>query len=588
MGLYSNKKIAKVTEPKELTLSGNPNFITFESVGNGAPDKKMEVHISIDSLANHETGLKFIFKEEQTGSEHIFQSTNKPSEVNSNTFLIVADYQNVPGREDITATVQNLLACLRKNAFLRNNFEMFVNPVALKDGIDNGSIIIIRANGYGVQYNFDCSLAYKDAYSKDTPIPGYVYDNISIGIISKGSSSDSIDQGIGNTRIDLDIYNNTQTLLGNDRDGICTKGAFLTTLSKSYFGQPVWFELNALMNKKTGYSQAFLDAGNGWVDTGTVASYRLVARKQSNGNNQVFYYSHPLYVLNGYDALLADNDMQAVAENTEAYTMDFAQDFLQKEFVKVKPLTTMYSHTHIKGQKQYFNFIANNFANQSVSSLVFPYLVLYYRLYTQSGEYITDYTSHRISLASLHTVNTALLDIDRFLPSIKVDGKDRIVGKIEVFLRVLHKDDNYNRSMPPVIISEPMIYRVLPEYLYTINHFSFLNRLGGWDTVNFGGTVSKEFKTTTTTVFKTLKPGASSSSSIETVVSKARSEQIVVQSSPMTYEKVEWLQQMSASAAVYELESKRYVIIDEMTLKYNRKDDLFQVEMKYRYTDSGY
>lgn len=40
MGFYSNKEIAQVTEPKELTLSGNPNFITFDSVGSGNPDQK--------------------------------------------------------------------------------------------------------------------------------------------------------------------------------------------------------------------------------------------------------------------------------------------------------------------------------------------------------------------------------------------------------------------------------------------------------------------------------------------------------------------------------------------------------------------
>lgn len=588
MGFYSNKGIAKVTEPKEITLSGNPNFITFESVRRSVPDKKMTIKITFNQLANHETGLKFVFKEDKTALEHSFYSTNKPDEVNNSTFLLVSDFGSTPSRSDITSTVQNLLICMRKDSFLCNNFDMYIDPDISEEGIiNNGSTIVIMAKGYGIQYNLDCSIVYKSDYVNEGSNPEYIYDDINIQLISKGSSSDSIDQGIGDTRIELDIYDNTDSDLGEYKETICHAGTYLTSLSKSYFGQPVWFELNALMNKKAGYSSLFLDTENKWIDAGTVSSYRLIARKLSNSNNEVFYYSNPLYVLKGSGALLGDTDIQSIDEDNTCYVLDFKQDFLPENIIKAKPLTDSLNRTHIKGQKQYLNFIANNFSNESVVSGVFSSLVLYYRLYTQSDEFITDYVSHQINLGLLNTINTAQLDLDRLLPSVNVGGKDRTIGKIEVFLSVKHKEGNYNEDLSRLSVSTPLIFRVLPEYLYPVNDLAFLNRLGGWDSVNFSGTVSTEFKTTPTTIFKTLKPEASKSSSIESVVSKNIEEQIIVQSTPLDYNSVEWLQQMSASPAVYELKSKRYVIVDDMKLKYNQKDDLFQIEMKYHYTDSA-
>lgn len=587
MGFYSNKGIAKVTEPRELTLSGNPNFIVFESVRRGVPDRKMTVKITFNQLANHETGLKFVFKEEKTAFEHSFYSTNKPNEVNNTTFLLVSDYGSIPGRSDATSTAQNLLICMRKDSFLCNNFDMYIEPDISEDGIiKNGSTIVIMAKGYGVQYNLDCSIAYKQDYVNDGSNPEYVYDDIDLQLISKGSSSDSIDQGIGDTRIELDIYDNTDSGFGEYKETICHAGTYLTSLSKSYFGQPLWFELNALMNKRVGYSSLFLDTENKWIDAGTVSSYRLIARKLSNSNNEVFYYSNPLYVLNGYAALLSDTDMQSIDEDNSCYVLDFEQDFLAEEIIKVKPLTSRLDRTHIKGQKQYINFIANNFSKESLDSGLFSSFCLYYRLYTQSDEFITDYVSHQINIGLLNTINTAQLNLDRLLPSVNIGGKDRTVGKIEVFLSVKSKDESLNEDLSRFSVSIPLTFRVLPEYLYPVNDFAFLNSLGGWDSVNFSGVVSTEFKTTPTTIFKTLKPEVIQSSSIESVVSKNIEEQIIVQSTPLDYNSVEWLQQMSASPAVYELKSKRYIIIDDMILKYNLKDDLFQIEMKYHYTDS--
>ena len=131
-----------------------------------------------------------------------------------------------------------------------------------------------------------------------------------------------------------------------------------------------------------------------------------------------------------------------------------------------------------------------------------------------------------------------------------------------------------------------MKYNVVPECLNRTNEFAFLNRLGGWDSFNFGGTWSTEFKTDVSTIYKTLLPDYKISSEIESVFKKEVEEQFVIQSDMVDYETVEWLRELAASKVVYELDTLRYVIVDDLTLKYNDDEDTYQVEMKYHFSDT--
>ena len=106
-------------------------------------------------------------------------------------------------------------------------------------------------------------------------------------------------------------------------------------------------------------------------------------------------------------------------------------------------------------------------------------------------------------------------------------------------------------------------YFVIPECLNRTNEFAFLNRLGGWDSFNFGGTWSTEFKTDVSTIYKTLLPDYKISSEIESVFKKEIEEQFVIQSDMVDYKTVEWLRELAASKVVYELYSLKYVIVEE-------------------------
>lgn len=409
--------------------------------------------------------------------------------------------------------------------------------------------------------------------------------------VTTSSSSDTIDYGTGSYQIELDVYTGHQLPLGGN-DGL-NLGNYLTTLSKSYFGQPVWFDLSTLLSKKLAYSSAFLteleldpkEKGfRLWSDAGTVTDYRFIAKRTDGIINETLYYSSPLYAVNGYDYTLNPLNLEK-DDAGNSYILDFSQNFYTNIFTRAKPLTTRFNRTHIRGQKQYFNYLHKYYWTGTREWGVdnpLPSIGLRYKLYTQSGTFINEYTLQGQEDHEFSKANTTLLRLDQFLPV----NSGKTVGRIDVYLCRWHKSQSLGKNEPEVIISMPLSFRILPEEINDVNDFVFLNRLGGWDSMNFGGGFSSEFKAAGSTIYKTLQPDFNLQSEIEKVAMKSVQEQKVVQTSPITSDVVDWLREMSASPAVYELKTKRYIIVDDMALKYNSTDDLYQVEMKYHYTDT--
>lgn len=418
------------------------------------------------------------------------------------------------------------------------------------------------------------------------------FDKIAVSHGSAPASTDTIDYGTGGYQIELDVYTD-HAIFSGENDETIHLGNYLTTLSKSYFGKALWFDLSTLLSKKVSYSSAFLseleldatDTGfKLWSNADTMTDYRFIAKRTDGKINQPFYYSSPLYVVNGYDYTLNPMEL-AKNEDGSSYVFDSSQNFKTNIFTRVKPLTTLFNRTHIKGQKQYFNYIHKyKGATLEVSSNDNQFVIigLHYKFYTQSGTFIKKYTSEGQKASDFNKVNTTLLQLDQFLPAID----NKAVGRIDVYLCRWSKSQYPSIDEPEVIISKPMSFRILPEVLNEVNDFAFLNRLGGWDTMNFGGNFSSEFKTAGSTIYRTLQPGFNLQSEIEKVVIKTAEEKKTVQTAPITMETVEWLREISVSPAVFELSTKRYVIIDDMSLRYNSTDDLYQVEMKYHYTDT--
>lgn len=484
---------------------------------------------------------------------------------NNNTFLLIPNADTDTYIENFSRSMRNIVKTLSLDAELLKYVDLVVD----------GPYFIIKDKFNSSQYVVEVEA------------PMFIIKSHEI----LSSSFDAIDYGTGDYQIDLEVYTNHGMYPGN-KDSL-RMGDYVTTLSKSYFGKPLWFDLSALLSKKVSYSPAFLSEleldpkdknYRLWSKANTMTDYRFVAKRTDGKINEPFYYSSPLYVLNGYDSTLNPLNLKR-DEDGNSYVLNFSQDFYTSAFTKVKPLTTRFNHTHIKGQKQYFNFIHNCHLTATRVAGVdnpLPSIGLRYKLYTQMGTFIKEYTYQGQSEDVFDTVNTALLQLDRFLPM--HDGKT--VGRIDVYLCSWHKSVSLGINKPEVLISTPLSFRILPDHVHEVNDFVFLNRLGGWDTMNFGGGVSSEFKTTGSTIYKTLEPDFNFQTEIESVGIKKIQEQRTAETAPVTADVVEWLREMSASPAVYELKTKRYILIDDMSLKYNSTDDLYRVEMKYHYTDT--
>lgn len=527
---YFTRNIAKESRtPEIVSLSSNPNYLEFESLTDSSQNKRINISIEVLDTSIEESKTKITIVETESKNSLELTGTRDKSNVNNTTFFL---------HEDKSTTAENIRACLLQDTFFRSNFKVFIPFVKNGTSIVNGTVIIIQSLGSGVNYSF--TLDSDNSFIKLTGNPEDTTNN------------DSIDSGLKNSEIKIEIYKDTGVFLGMDDTPNETLGTLIAELTKFYYGEPIWYNLNYLTGSNKVFSNAFLDAAS-WCNTGTVTDYRVIARKTDGVNIEPFYISNVLYAITGYRRNLDSNNLSGYAYNT-----------IRKNIAI--PLTNRPTLTHIKGQKQYFNFILSDPERNTGSDYN---LGILFKLYSQSKRLKDTVVKHEQSRKKFDIVNTIELDLDGAI------GDNTNISYIEACL-----------CRSGMQVSEVIAFNLLPECLYKVKDFAFLNALGGWDSFSFGGVESTEFSTDVNTIFKTQTPNHNISSEIESVYSKEVTEQFIVKSSPVRKEVVEWLKELSASIAVYEIETKRVVIVDELSLKPNTKDDLFTIEMKYHYSDS--
>jgi len=534
MGGYFTKNIAKESRtPNIVSLSGNPNYLEFESLNDSDGNKKIDISLEVLNTNIDVNKAEIVIKETLSSDEHKFTGTRDKDKVNSTTFFI---------HDDKATTAENIRACLLQDSFFRSNFKITIPFVRNDNILNNGTVIRIISLGAGKHYSFKFDTLDSDFIM----LTGNPEDT---------SNNDSIDSGLRNSDIKIEIYKDTGVFLGVDEIPQIYTGTFIAELTKFYNSEPIWFDLNSLTGNNKTHSNEFLNAAS-WCNTGTATDYLAIARIADGVNIEPFYISRVLYALTGYKRNLETNDLSEYVYSTFEGNI-------------VKPLTNSLTRTHVKGQNNYLNFIlSDSYRDKDLADKEYN-LGIIYRLYTQSKRFIADVNTDNQNRKLFNVVNTIKLDIDG-----AIEDRDNI-GFVEVYI---------SRSGSP--ISEPISFYILPECLYTVNDFAFLNALGGWDSFSFGGVEKTEFKTDTNTILKTQTPNYNISSEIESVYSKEVTEQFTATSSPIKRNVVDWLKELSTSNVVYELSTKRIVIVDEFTLKPNTKDDLFTVEMKYHYSDS--
>lgn len=457
--------------------------------------------------------------------EDIFRGTKTISEVNSTTFFV---------HEDSAITAENFRMCLMQNPFFKNNYNISIAPVT-----GNGNSIRITAKEKGEAYCFKSI----NASALFISVTGNQSFSLSQDMLLRDSET---------CEIQLDLYKNSEIFLGSTDN--TNPGEYVTTLSKSYYGKPLWFDVNTLWTNDNKYSNDFLKVSHNWCDTGTAHGFRFVAKRNDGINTETLYHSDMLYAITGYTRNLQINDLQEYVYNINTDRT-------------VKPLTNQPELTHIRDQKQYFNFILSDPDRQSKT--IDYDLGILYKAYTQSGRYLGSVVMHNQSVKEFNIANTILLDMNPVLDQFPQTG---------IIKACLHRDGKE--------VSLPQTYRILPSCLYKIKDFAFLNALGGWSSFSFGGSEQTEFKTDSTRFYRSQTPDFDISSQIEAIFNKEIEEQFTVQTYPITSGTANWLKELSASTAVYELSTKRYIIVDDMSIKYGSKDDLFTLQMKYHYSDS--
>lgn len=530
----NNEEIAKITKyPAVVSLAGNPNFIQFESTKE-SKDTALAYIIKLNDVMLASTQI--VFNRGDKGDPITINGVSGTKEIGRNTFNI---------NMDIGITAENLMKCLMKEPFLKTNFKFSLEFDKRSDGnIQPAHSIYLYP--------------MKTTGSNDITING-IDDNFALiikeSVNANPDATDTIRKANSNCEIELSIHRNNELFPGQNDE--LKLGSDSISISKTYVDQPIWFDLNALFSNQQRYSNKFLNADS-WCNTGTMTDLRFVARRYDGIDYEAFYISDPLFTVTGYRRNLEENSLAP-------YVFNLVQ---QNSF---KPLTNMPTLTHVKGQTQYFNFILADPARK-IRKEAKTELGILYRLYTQSGKYIGEVEDNKQLAADFDPINTIRLHLDEMLDAHPQKEK---IGRITAQLICDKK-----------VMSEPMTFHILPEFLYKVNDFAFLNALGGWSSFNFGGTMHNEFKAKANTIYKTQTPNHSISSEIEAIYNKESDEQFVVETTPLTAQVAEWLKELSASIAVYELSSKRYVIVDDLSIKHNTKDDLFVLQMKYHYSDS--
>lgn len=504
---------------------------------------------------------RFAIVEKNKSIEHWFQGIDPIMKLSG--VYETSDY-SYELTDDAVQTAQNLREALLQCPYLRDNFRVQLKSRKDADLIENLPIIRIESMGVGSSYNFDVKINkttedkdyedYKLKFDRFAEIKKSEYDSL---------NPDTINEGAEPCEIQLDMYADTGLFLGeDDKPDMDDLGVYMTTLSKAYRNEPVWFDLNAIQTKKYKAPFGTIDAdcnlqksdSGVWFDAGTYANRRFVAKRVTATTSQSFYYSPVLYTLTGFERNLQQSDLTKYVYDVSATTGDLIQ-----------PLSLQPALSHVRGQIQYFNFVLKDKDHHNSNLL----LGLQYELLTQSGILLDTVTDHQQISSRFGVVNTVALDIDRYVDQYPNLGIVRVS---------LAKDGNS--------VSLPLIFNILPSYLYQVHDFVFLNSLGGWSSFNFGDQNQLDFKTSSSTLFRNQTPSANLSSSIETVYTKAAEERFIVRTHPITLATADWLKEMSASIAVFERKSRRYIIVDEMNVKYTSQDNFVRLEMKYHYSDS--
>lgn len=526
---YVSKDIAIITEPKILSLAGVPNYVQFES----KPNVKTVIEVNIQVKATPDIPVVRTILEIASESEvRTFKGTTDVSEVGSNVFYISTNPSD---------TAENLRQALISDSWINSNFEVVIPFNWISDNPVNGDTINIRGKASGADYLITITAPNNVSNS------AYVITWVN----NTSTNNDSISGEASTAEIQLDVYTDPDVFYGADDRPVnrAKIGHYVTTLTKTYSGSPLWFDLNALFSQYISFTRP--PEVTGWFNPGTSKVFRFFA-KVKDVNSFSFYQSNALYLLCGYSRL-SDNI------NLEDYAYSRST---------VKLLTNKPRTTYVRGQKEYLNFILKDDQRESPNPIDFAVNVLF-RAYSTAGDFLGTLTRCQIPRLALALVNTCVLNIDEVLDNYPNAG---------VVKACLVRNG--------AIISNDLEYEIRPDCLHKLQQFSFINKLGGWDAFNAGAVVTDEIKPEYTTYNKTATPGFKKGDSIETIYAVTLDNPQLIEGALVTDEVAEWLKELAGAKVVIDNEGY-YVIFDDFDLKPSPASKNMQtLKLKYHLSET--
>lgn len=529
---YTTKDIALIFEPKRVSLAALANFVQFKSKPGAKTYLEANINISAPTGGTNWPVVSVLRFTEPSGVVHVFSGTQVAEDVGGSVYFIDADRTN---------TAENLRQALLTDKWINANFEVRLPAIVTGSTVANGDTLNIKSKGAGD--DFDVLIAAPADPTHKAYTITFVHNT--------STNNDSISGEASTIEISLDVYTDAPIFLGaNDLPSSSDRlGNFAVTLSKTYSGETLWFDVNGPFAKSSAFNTP--PDVPGWFDTGTLRVFRFVARV-AGVNNFAFYISNALYVLRGYSKASDPIDLE-----------DYV--YINEE---IKLLTNKPRTNYVRGQREYLNFILSDI-DRDVPAAPNWNMHIFYRAYDTLGKYIGQMSSDTITRLGLSMVNTCVLRIDDVLDLFPAAGLIRVA---------LARGNS--------VVSNDLEYTVRPEGLHVLRQFSFINKLGGWDSFNFDATPSEEIKVSFDTFTKTVTPAHRKGDGIETVYAAQLDDALTITGAPVSDEVAEWLKEFAASTVVLDGDGN-YVIKQEFSTPVSETTKGMQVpQMKYRTSET--
>lgn len=505
---YILKDIAEITEPARVSLSGLPNFIQIASKTSGGT--RYEVRIAPTSPT-----VVLVTIQDGGGGIRALQGTTDPEAVEGSVFFISTDPLE---------TAENLKAALLNDNYIFANYDVY-SDISWNAGAPTVNGVVVRAKDIGTEFNLTVTGA-----------------GATVTAISAGTSTDSIRGSEPIVEVAVDLYREDAGQYIHTAAPAGSLGAPIITLSKSYNGLPIWFDLNGIAAQNLAFNPPTEALGD-WFDTGTLVAYRALVRK-GNHTQTPFYISEILYALTGYGYLESTRELLPYA-----YTS-----------APVKTLTEKPVTPYVMGQTEYITFLLG-------APLTGKQLNVLLRAYDGKGTYLGSATVGAVNASQLHAVNTYAFTFDGLLSSypnaVKVTASVTLNG---------------------ALITLPQEYEVRPDCLHSLNEFYFLNRLGGWDTFNFDGSTVEENKPVNETFKRTVTPDYNKAQGVEATYLADLETVYTVQGAPVGEDVAEWLKQLLAAKVILDMDGRR-ILIEDFTLRVTA-GDMSIPTIKYRLSET--